>query len=263
MLLAIDLGNTNTVLGLFDGEALLAHWRLSTRHGRTADEYTILLHNLFRIDGLSERQVSDVAISSVVPPSLPWLVEGVRATFHLEPLVVDPVRDGGTPILYENPHEVGADRIVNAVGAWEQYGGPLIIIDFGTATTFCAVSREGEYLGGTIAPGVRISAEALFRAAAKLPRVSIEPPPQVIGKTTTQSMQAGLYFGYVALIEGLTARIAREMAGKPRVVATGGLAELFAEALPVIEIVDPFLTLKGLRIIHERRRRSPGRPLGA
>ncbi len=254
MLLAIDLGNTNTVLGLFDGDVLAAQWRLTTLHERTVDEYAVLFHSLFQLHGKMVNWVSDVIICSVVPPSLPWIVAAVRQTFQLEPIIVDPPTAGGMPIRYVNPAEVGADRIVNAIAAYHEFGGPLVIIDFGTATTFCAVSAAGEYLGGAIAPGVKISTDALFRATAKLPRVSIEPMKSVIGDTTVTSIQAGVFYGYLGLIEGIVSRMIRELSYPTKVIATGGLAALFAPSLPFIDVVDPHLTLKGLRLIHHKHR---------
>ncbi|MBI4735236.1 MAG: type III pantothenate kinase [candidate division NC10 bacterium] len=252
MLLALDVGNTNTVIGVFDGKALLTHWRLSTRSEGTRDEYAMLIKGLFDFAGLAFQGVSAVIISSVVPPLQGPLEEMARQYFGVEPMVVGPGIKTGMPILYESPRDVGADRIVNAVAAFEAYGGPCIVVDFGTATTFDAISVRGESLGGAICPGIGISSEALFQHAAKLPRVDITRPKVIIGKNTVGSMQAGLFYGYLSLVEGIVARVRAELGGRAAVVATGGLAELLLTESTAVDHVDPLLTLTGLRILFER-----------
>jgi len=256
MLLTIDVGNTNTVLGVFEGASLLAHWRLTTRREQTADEYGILVRNLFATSGFDPARVDAVALASVVPPLTPVLVELARQYLGQEALVVGPGVDTGMPILYEPPGDVGADRIVNGVAAFAAYGGPVIVVDFGTATTFDVITRRGEYRGGVICPGIGISADALFQRAARLPRVDVRNPGRVVGRSTVESMQSGLYFGYGAMCEGLIARIRAELGEPARVVATGGLAETLAAEIPSIEAVDPVLTLTGLRLIWERNPRA-------
>ena len=252
MLLALDVGNTNTVVGVFEGQTLLRHWRLSTRREGTRDEYAMLIKGLFDFAGLDFQRVSAVIISSVVPPLQGPLEEMVRQYFGVEPMVVGPGIKTGMPILYESPREVGADRIVNAVAAFEAYGGPCIVVDFGTATTFDAISARGEYLGGAICPGIGISAEALFQHAAKLPRVDITQPKVIIGRNTVGSMQAGLFYGYLSLVEGVAARMRAELGGRATVIATGGLAQLLLTESSAVDRVDPLLTLTGLRILFER-----------
>ncbi|HET9551792.1 MAG TPA: type III pantothenate kinase [Anaeromyxobacteraceae bacterium] len=254
MLLAIDVGNTNTVLGVFEGTKLRQHWRVETSHTRTSDEYGILARQLFAAAGLDHRAVKAVAVSSVVPPLAHTLQQMSSRYFGVEPLFVGPGVKTGMPILYENPREVGADRVVNAVAAYERWRGGLIVVDFGTATTFDAVSPRGEYLGGAICPGVAISMEALFRAASKLPRVEFTRPPVVVGRNTVHSMQSGLVFGYVGLVDGICERMRAELGFEAKVVATGGLAPLVAPLSKAISEVDEHLTLDGLRIIVERNR---------
>jgi type III pantothenate kinase len=252
VLLTIDVGNTNTVLGVFEGTELRAHWRLTTRREQTADEYGVLVRNLFAGTGLDPARVEAIALASVVPPLTPVLVELARSYLGRDPLVIGPGVKTGMPILYEPPGDVGADRIVNGVAAFATYGGPVIVVDFGTATTLDLITRKGEYAGGVICPGIGISADALFQRAARLPRVDVRHPGRVVGRSTVGSMQSGLYFGYAAMCEGLIARIRAELGEPARVVATGGLAPTLAGEIPSIEKVDPVLTLVGLRLIFER-----------
>ena len=252
-LLAVDVGNTNTVLGLYEDRQLLRHWRLTTRRDETADEIVLSVRGLLQASG-REEPPRDVIVASVVPSLRFPLRQALRQICGQEPLFIEPGVKTGMPILYEVPQEVGADRIVNAVAAHARLGGPCIVVDFGTATTFDVVTERGEYAGGVIVPGISVSADALFEKAARLSRVEIRRPDRVIGKTTAGSIQSGLYFGYLSLVDGVVDRIARELGGKPRVIATGGLAELFGAGSERIEEVDPLLTLTGLRLIHERNR---------
>src|SRR5499427_3055662 len=252
MLLTIDVGNTNTVLGVFHGEELMAHWRLTTARMQTVDEYGVLTRNLFTLKGLDPREVSGVIISSVVPPVNWTLGEMSKVYFEQKAMFVEPGVKTGMAVLVDNPLEVGADRIVNGVAAFHKYGGPCIVVDFGTAITFDVISAKGEYLGGVIAPGIGISAEALFARAAKLPRVEIKDPGKVIGTNTVAHMQAGLYYGAVDMVDGMLARMKAELGGKARVVATGGQAKLVAKGSKHIERTDEFLTLQGLRLIWEK-----------
>ncbi len=254
MLLAIDVGNTNTVLGVFEGDVLREHWRVETSHTRTADEYGIQLLQLFASRKLDPALVKAVAVSSVVPPLAATLTRMSERYLGTTPLFVGPGVKTGMPILYENPREVGADRIVNAVAAHARWKCGLIVVDFGTATTFDAVSPKGEYLGGAICPGVGISMEALFRHASKLPRVEFARPPQVVGRNTVASMQSGLVYGYVGLVDGICARMRDELGFEVRVVATGGLAALLSGLSKSITDVDEHLTLTGLRLVWERNR---------
>jgi type III pantothenate kinase len=252
MLLVFDIGNTNIVLGVYNGTELLTHWRVSTDRLKTSDEYAMLINNLFQFSGIEIKQIDAVAISSVVPPLTVPLSRMSQRYFGLEPLVVGPGIKTGMSIKYENPREVGADRIVNAVAAYDKYGGPLIVVDFGTATTFCAIAANGDYLGGAIAPGIGISTEALFQRAAKLPRIELVKPNSVICRNTITSMQSGIIFGFVGQVDEIVRRMEEELGQKPQVVATGGLANLMAQESKTIHFVEPFLTLEGLRILYER-----------
>ena len=254
MLLVIDVGNTNTVLGLYDGDRMIHSWRLTTERQRTTDEYGILCRNLFDLSGVKWEAITAVAIASVVPPLNYTLRRMSSVYFHVEPLFIDPAVNSGMPVLYNPPSDVGADRIVNGVAAYERYGGPCVIVDFGTATTFDAISKDGEYLGGVICPGIQVSAEALFARAARLPRVEISRTERVIGTSTVTSIQSGLYNGYVGLVEGILRRMVDELGGSARVIATGGLATMIGKGTDLIDSVDPDLTLEGLRLIYERNR---------
>ena len=254
MLLTIDIGNTSTMLGLFQGQELLHHWQVATRREGTTDEYGILVKNLFEVVGIPRSKVTGMIIASVVPPLQPVFEEMAKSYFKLTPVVVGPGIRTAMPVLYDSPREVGADRIVNAVAAYETYGGPAIVVDFGTATTFDAISANGEYMGGVIAPGIGISAEALFERAAKLPRVEISRPKGVIGKTTVGSMQSGLFYGYIGLVDGIVRRMVKELGREPAVIGTGGLAHLILAESETVQQIDPLLTLKGLQILYERNR---------
>jgi type III pantothenate kinase len=254
MLLAIDVGNTNLALGLFDGKQLRADWRLETRASRTGDEYAALLSELFRLAGLELGVVTAAVISSVVPPALFPIEQLCRKHLHVEPLVVGPGTKSGMPILYENPREVGADRIVNALAAYQRWPQGAIVVDFGTATTFDVVTSRGEYAGGVIAPGITVSADALFSATAKLPRVEIARPRAAVGRNTVASIQAGLVFGYAGLVDAIVTRIKAEVDFSPRVVGTGGLAPLIAKETHTIDECDDMLTLQGLSLIYDRNR---------
>jgi type III pantothenate kinase len=273
MLLAIDVGNTNTVLGLYrlegspatgpgrggDKPELAAHWRVTTHRAQTADEYGVLFVNLFKMNAMAPSQVSHIIISSVVPPIDSTLREVCENYFHTDPLFVEPGIKTGMPLLIDSPTELGADRLVNAIAAFERYGGPCVVVDFGTATTFDVISANGEYLGGAIAPGLGISAEALFSRTARLSRVDIKRPAKVIGTNTVTHLQSGLYYGYIGLVDGILERIVAELGERPRIIATGGLARQISEDSRYIAEIDDMLTLEGLLILFERNRTAKPR----
>lgn len=251
MLLAIDIGNTNVVLGIFERKTLVADWRVGTNTQITTDEYAMIFKDLFGFAKVDFSQIAGVIISTVVPPLLPVMSEMTRKYFRIQPMIVTHEIKTGITIRYDNPKEIGADRIVNAAAAFKIYGGPIIIVDFGTATTFCAVTEVGEYLGGAICPGIKISAEALFQRASKLPRVELIKPLKVIGSDTISAMQAGIIYGYAGLVDGIVDRMKKELSGKARVIATGGLADLVSPETRCIDEIKPHLTLEGLSFLFE------------
>ncbi|MBM7694871.1 type III pantothenate kinase [Peribacillus deserti] len=252
MIFVLDVGNTNIVLGVYEGDSLLHHWRIETNRHKTEDEYGMVIKGLLQHVGLTFKDFDGIIISSVVPPIM-FSLEGMcQKYFEIKPLVVGPGIKTGLNIKYDNPREVGADRIVNAVAGIHEYGSPLIIVDFGTATTYCYINEDKQYMGGAIAPGIGISTEALYSKAAKLPRIEIARPDDIIGKNTVAAMQAGILFGYVGQVEGIVKRMKEHSESVPKVVATGGLAKLISKESPIIDIVDPFLTLKGLKLIYKR-----------
>lgn len=257
MLLVIDVGNTNIVLGVYEGEKLIYDWRIATEKDRTSDEYGLLFEQIFKYHSLCPKNVENVIVSSVVPTLMHTLSAMSIKYFNREPIIVGPGVKTGMNIRYDNPREVGADRIVNAVAGYEKYGGPLIIVDFGTAITFCAISKEGDYLGGAIAPGIRISSEALFSRTAKLPKVELLKPETVIAKNTVNSIQAGLVYGYVGLVDYIIERMIKELREEGEVktiIGTGGFSTLIASESKYINKIDKLLTLDGLRIIYERNK---------
>ncbi len=273
MLLAVDVGNTNTVLGLYrldavkpdspaaapgpagaEKPALAAHWRITTHRSQTVDEYGVFFVNLFEMHGMAPSQVTHIIISSVVPPIDSTLRQVCEDYFHVQPLFVEPGIKTGVPVLQDNPADLGADRLVNVIAAFERYGGPCVVVDFGTATTFDVMSAKGEYIGGAIAPGLGLSADALFSRAARLSRVDIKRPAKVIGTNTVTHLQSGLYYGYIGLVDGILERIIAELGQQPRVIATGGLARQISEDSRYISEIDDMLTLDGLLLLFERNR---------
>lgn len=262
MLLAVDIGNTNVVFGLYDGERLAHTFRVSTVHTRTEDEYAVLIRELFLLRGLASDVVDAAIIASVVPPLTDVLADAVRRACAREPLVIGPGVKTGIPVLYENPREVGADRIVNAVAAYDRVHGAVIVVDFGTATTFDCISPKGEYLGGVIVPGVRVSLDALLERAAKLSRIELSAPPRVLGRNTTHALQSGLIIGHAAMVDGMIERLEEELGYQSKVIATGGLGNLIAKHARRIGSVDENLTLEGLRILYARHREPAGERRG-
>ncbi|MCP1492189.1 type III pantothenate kinase [Peribacillus frigoritolerans] len=254
MIFVLDVGNTNTVLGVYDEDILKYHWRIETNRHKTEDEYGMIIKSLLQHENLAFDQFDGIIISSVVPPIMFALERMCKKYFGIKPLIVGPGIKTGLNIKYENPREVGADRIVNAVAGIQEYGSPLIIVDFGTATTYCYINEDKQYMGGAIAPGINISTEALYSKAAKLPRIEISRPEGIIGKNTVSAMQAGILYGYVGQVEGIVNRIKAQSNLEPTVIATGGLATLIANESTVIDVVEPFLTLKGLQLIYKRNR---------
>jgi type III pantothenate kinase len=254
MLLTIDIGNTNLTLGLYEGDKLGAHWRLATDHNRMPDEYGLQFLGLLQNAGKTLKDISGVSLASVVPPLTGRVIQACHEYLKQEPLVVDTGVKTGIKILYEDPRAVGADRVCDAVAVMKLYGGPACVVDFGTATTFNAVTKDGEYLGGAITAGINLAAEALYTRAAKLPRIDLQVPPSVIGRNTVHAMQSGLLFGYVSMVEGMVTRFRSELGSDMKVVATGGLAEVVAKETKAIDVIAPWLTLDGLRLIWELNR---------
>lgn len=254
MLLTIDIGNTNLTLGLYEGDKLGAHWRLATDHNRMPDEYGLQFLGLLQNAGKTLEDIQGVSLASVVPPLTGRVIQACREYLKQEPLVVDTGVKTGIKIRYEDPKAVGADRVCDAVAVMKLHGGPACVVDFGTATTFNAITKDGEYLGGAITAGINLAAEALFTRAAKLPRIDLQVPPSVIGRNTVHAMQSGLLFGYVSMVEGMVSRFRAELGGDMKVIATGGMAEVVAKETKVINIISPWLTLEGLRLIWELNR---------
>ncbi len=257
MLLGIDVGNSNVVLGVFEGDTLRASWRIHTRTAATADEYGVLIAGMFAGAGLDPAIIDGVALASVVPPLTPAFAELAWGTFRCRPLVIDAGVKTGVKVRYDSPRDVGADRVCNAAAACRYYGAPACIIDFGTGTTFDAVNAAGEYVGGAIAPGLEIALQALAGRTARLPRVELRPPPAAIGRNTVHAMQSGLMFGYVALVEGMVARFRAELGPGLQVIGTGGLAAVIAAETDVVEHVDPWITLKGLQLVYQLNQPQP------
>ncbi|MEM5014399.1 type III pantothenate kinase [Niallia taxi] len=256
MIFVFDIGNTNMVLGVYDGDKLTQHWRIETNRFKTEDEYGMIIKSLFDHVGLKFSDIDGIIISSVVPPIMFSLERMCQKYFNIKPLVVGPGTKTGLNIKYDNPKEVGADRIVNAVAAIHEYGSPLIVVDFGTATTFCYINEHKQYMGGAIAPGINIATEALYSKAAKLPRIEIARPEGVVGKNTVSAMQSGILYGYVGQVEGIVKRMKEQSKENPKVIATGGLANLISQESSAIDMVDPFLTLKGLQLIYKKNKES-------
>ncbi|MED4080439.1 type III pantothenate kinase [Halalkalibacterium halodurans] len=252
MILVIDVGNTNTVLGVYQDETLVHHWRLATSRQKTEDEYAMTVRSLFDHAGLKFQDIDGIVISSVVPPMMFSLEQMCKKYFHVTPMIIGPGIKTGLNIKYDNPKEVGADRIVNAVAAIELYGYPAIVVDFGTATTYCLINEKKQYAGGVIAPGIMISTEALYHRASKLPRIEIAKPKQVVGTNTIDSMQSGIFYGYVSQVDGVVKRMKAQAESEPKVIATGGLAKLIGTESETIDVIDSFLTLKGLQLIYKK-----------
>ena len=252
MILVLDAGNSNIILGVYSGDQLIHHWRMETDRHKTEDEFAMQIKAFFTHEGILFEQIDGIIISSVVPPIMYVLETMCEKYFHIKPFIVGPGVKTGLNIKYENPREVGADRIVNAIAAMDAYPVPLVIVDFGTATTFCYINEKGFYMGGAIAPGISISTEALYTRAAKLPRIEIARPANVVGKNTITAMQAGIVYGFVGQVEGIVNRIKAQSKEEPLVIATGGMANLIANESQVIDVVEPFLTLKGLHLLYKR-----------
>ncbi|MFS0784163.1 type III pantothenate kinase [Bacillus sp. 1P06AnD] len=254
MILVLDVGNTNTVIGVYEQDELKYHWRIETSRRKTEDEYGMTIKLLLEHADLHFSHIDGIIISSVVPPIMPVLERMCELYFKRTPIIVGPGIKTGLNIKYDNPKEVGADRIVNAVAAIHQYGGPLIIVDFGTATTYCYINEKKQYMGGAIAPGIGISTEALYSQASKLPRIELSKPDSIVGKSTIGAMQSGILYGYVGQVEGIVSRMKAQSIEEPKVIATGGLSSLIASEADIIDVVDPYLTLTGLRLIYQRNK---------